>query len=42
MKTLNLHFEDNEHKRLVAKKGKQSWHDFILTLLDTTTNEGDE
>lgn len=32
MKTINEKFEDAEHKRLVKKKGKMSWHDFIMQL----------
>lgn len=32
MKQINVVFEDDEHKRLVRKKGKLTWHDFILKL----------
>lgn len=32
MKTLNIAFEDAEYEKLVAKKEKMSWHDFIMML----------
>ncbi len=34
MKTLNETFEDKEHKKLVKKKGKRTWREFILTLIE--------
>ncbi len=34
MKTLNMYFEDFEFRKLKAKKGTKSWHDFILTLTE--------
>jgi len=30
MKTINVTFEDDEYKELKKKKGKHSWHDFII------------
>jgi len=33
MKTINVTFEDREHEELVKKKGKLSWHDFIMKLV---------
>ena len=32
MKNINVIFEDKEMEQLELKKGKLSWHDFILTL----------
>lgn len=32
MKTINVTFEDAEFARLESKKGKLSWHDYIMTL----------
>ena len=32
-KTLNVHFEDVEFAALEEKKGKQSWHDMIMSLV---------
>lgn len=32
MKSIHVTFEDNEHKRLKDKKGRQSWHDFITQM----------
>lgn len=34
MKTINETFTDEEHKELSKRKGKLSWHDFILKLLE--------
>lgn len=39
MKTVNVTFEDSEHERLLEKKGKMSWREFILTLLDEEEKE---
>jgi predicted CopG family antitoxin len=33
MKQLNIVFEDDEYKKLIEKKGKQTWREFILRLL---------
>jgi len=33
MKTINVHFEDKEFKKLLKAKGNKSWHDFILELV---------
>jgi len=33
MKQINVYFEDEEYNQLVAKKGKTSWHDFIMKLV---------
>lgn len=30
MKTINVTFEDSEHKKLVSLKGSLSWRDFII------------
>jgi predicted CopG family antitoxin len=32
MKTINVPFEDKEHKKLMKMKGEKSWHDFILEM----------
>lgn len=32
MKTINVSFEDREMEELVVKKGRMSWHDYIMTL----------
>jgi len=32
MRTVNVVFEDNEHKKLTRLKGVQSWHDFIMDI----------
>jgi len=32
MKRVYVTFEDAEHRQLMRAKGKQSWHDFIMTL----------
>ena len=32
MKTLNIHFTDEEYKRLKKAKGTLSWHDLIIKL----------
>jgi len=34
MKTINVTFEDEEHKKLTEKKGELSWREFILKLTD--------
>lgn len=34
MRALNVYFEDKEFEKLSKKKGKKSWHDFILELCD--------
>ena len=34
MKTVNVVFTDEEHKKLVNVKGNLSWHDFILKLVE--------
>jgi len=33
MKTINVTFTDNEHKKLMDVKKKLSWHDFVLKLV---------
>lgn len=30
MKTINVTFDDKEYKELKQRKGKLSWHDFII------------
>jgi len=32
MKQLNIYFEDKEFEKLVAKKGKLSWHDLVMSV----------
>jgi hypothetical protein len=32
MKTINETFEEKEFKKLIKKKGKKSWHDFIMGI----------
>ncbi len=32
MKELRIVLEDEEHKKLEKRKGKQTWHDFILNI----------
>lgn len=39
MKTINVTFTDEEHRKLVEEKGEQSWHDFILRLSDDNEKE---
>ena len=34
MKTVHLYLEELEHDQLTKKKGKQSWHDFVMSLLE--------
>jgi len=34
VKRVNLVFEDSDHEQLLQKKGKRSWEQFILTLLE--------
>lgn len=34
MKTINVTFTEEEYKALKDKKGKTSWHDFILELVE--------
>lgn len=40
MKTINVTFEDEEYKRLIRKKGKLSWHDFIIKLAEKGYTDG--
>jgi len=32
MKTINVTFTNEEHKKLIKLKGKKSWHDYILEI----------
>lgn len=34
MKTINVSFEDSEFAKLLKQKGNDSWHDFIMKLLN--------
>lgn len=34
MKHINVYFDDIEFQKLIEIKGKESWHDFILKLLN--------
>lgn len=36
MKTINVTFEDKEHKKLIEIKGETSWHDWIIKLSEET------
>lgn len=40
MKTVNATFDDEEYKKLIQKKGKLSWHDFIMKLAEEGCNNG--
>ncbi|GAJ11713.1 unnamed protein product, partial [marine sediment metagenome] len=33
MKTINVVFTDEEHKKLDEIKGRRNWHDFIMKLI---------
>jgi len=33
MKQINVYFDDDEYKKLIEKKGKLTWHNFIIKLL---------
>lgn len=37
-KTVVIHFSGEEHRQLTQKKGKQTWHDFVMQL----ANGGEE
>lgn len=39
MKTINVTFEDKEHKQLVKKKKGLTWRDFILKLANGGDNK---
>jgi len=42
MKTINVTFTDDEHKKLMEVKEKLSWHDFILKLVrENQKHEGE-
>jgi len=34
MKSILVHFEDKEYVKLKKAKGKKSWRDFIMELLE--------
>jgi len=34
LKAVYAHFTDEEFKRLLKAKGKQTWHDFILSYIE--------
>ena len=34
MKTVVMHFEDEQHKQLIAKKGNLTWIEFVMKLVD--------
>lgn len=34
MKTINIHFEDSEHKKYSEIKGSKSWKDFFIEAVD--------
>ena len=33
VKTINVTFEDKEHRELQEKKGEKSWREFIMELI---------
>jgi len=39
MKSILVYFENKEHDSLIEKKGKMSWHDFILQLIKKEKKE---
>lgn len=39
MKQINVYFDDKEHEKLIKEKNGSTWHDFILKLIETKTNE---
>ena len=39
MRTVNVVFEENEHKKLTKLKGDRSWHDFIMDLANNGAPE---
>lgn len=39
MKSINVHFEDEEIERLESVKGDKPWHDFILELAPEKSKE---
>jgi len=39
MKQINVYFDDEEYEKLIQKKKKLSWHDFILLLLNLEEKE---
>jgi len=40
MKQINVYFDDDEYKKLINKKGKLTWHNFIIKLLKIKLQEG--
>ena len=34
MKTINETFTDEEYKKLIKVKGKNTWHDFIFKFIE--------
>ena len=34
MKTVVMHLEDEEYKRLIEKKGDMTWIEFVMKLVD--------
>jgi predicted CopG family antitoxin len=34
VKTIHIHLDDEEHKKLKEKKGNMSWHDYICKEID--------
>jgi hypothetical protein len=39
MRQINVYFDDEEYNKLIQKKQKLSWHDFILLLLNMEERE---
>lgn len=42
MKQLQLYFEDKEFEKIKKAKGRKSWHDFILYLVDYNLKGGSD
>jgi len=34
MKTVVMHFEDEQHRQLIAKKGDKTWIEFVMKLVE--------
>lgn len=35
MKSITTYFDDNEFEILTEVKGEETWHDFIMTLVES-------
>ena len=41
MKTINVFFEDSDYEKLIKRKGKLSWREFILQLIEGYNDKKD-